>query len=68
LNREALSISHADDDRLVVDLPDTMQSGALEVTLPDGDTVAYHLEVEPQDNSSRLDVQADRWAPSRERT
>jgi hypothetical protein len=67
LNREPLSIAHADDDRLVVHLPEAPQSGALEVTLPDGNILQYRLEVQPHEQHSRVNLHADRWEPARER-
>src|SRR5262249_40959189 len=39
LNKAPLSVIHAEDDRVIVDLPQRVESGALEVTLPDGDVV-----------------------------
>ncbi len=67
LNREALSIAHADDDRMVVDLPESVQSGALEVTLPDGDTMHYRLEVQPHNHIPNHQAGQDRWEPAGER-
>jgi len=67
LNRQELSIAHADDDHLVVQLPDAPQSGALEVTLPDGNVLQYRLEVQPHEHNGRVNPGGDRWEPSRER-
>lgn len=63
LNRVPLSVVQADDDRLVVNLPEGPTSGALEVTLPDGDQIAYQLEVEPRNHRPRVSLDADRWQP-----
>jgi hypothetical protein len=64
LNRQPLSVLQADDDRLIVNLPETPRSGALEVTLPDGNQVSYHLEVEPQNHRPPVSIDADRWEPA----
>lgn len=64
LNRKPLSVLQADDERLIVDLPETPRSGALEVTLPDGGQISYRLEVEPQDHRPRVSIHADRWEPA----
>jgi hypothetical protein len=45
LNDQPLRIAEADDDRLVVELPAGAQSGALEVSLPDGDVLTFPLSV-----------------------
>lgn len=61
LNKRMLSVSQADDDQLVVHMPEGLESGALEVELPDGDTVTYQLSVEPEDADGAL--ARDPWAP-----
>ncbi|HSP67002.1 MAG TPA: hypothetical protein VLN48_04705 [Bryobacteraceae bacterium] len=68
LNKELLSLAHADDDRVVVNLPENAASGALEVTLGDGDVAHYHVEIEPhnQPPHGQLSVHADRWEPPKE--
>jgi hypothetical protein len=48
LNNRPLSISEIDEDRLVVEMPDDAESGALEVLLPDGQQMTYSLSVEPE--------------------
>lgn len=58
LNQRPLSVSQADDDGLVVEMPETFESGALEIELPDGDMVTYHLSVEADEQQHR-----DPWAP-----
>jgi hypothetical protein len=68
LNREPLSLAHADDERLIVNLPEAPRSGALEITLPDGDQLAYHLEIQsPTHDGSRVAVHGDRWEPTERR-
>jgi len=68
LNREPLSLVQADDERLIVNLPEAPRSGALEITLPDGDQLAYHLEVQsPTHDASRVAVHGDRWEPTERR-
>jgi hypothetical protein len=55
LNRAALSVAEADDDRIVVDVPEEAQSGALELEMPDGSVMTYELALGPDAN--------DEWAP-----
>ena len=69
LNRQPLSVLQADDERLIVSLPETARSGTLEISLPDGDQLSYRLEVEPQDRHPRISVRgndnrADQWEPA----
>lgn len=47
LNGQLLAIADGDDDHLLVALPPEAESGALTVELPDGETLAYHLSIEP---------------------
>lgn len=61
LNRQPLSVLQADDERLIVTLPEAPRSGALEVTLPDGDQLAYHLEIQEAHNNG---PNGDRWEPA----
>ena len=68
LNRQPLSVAHADDDQLIVALPDAAQSGALEVTMPDGNLLEYHVEVEPGAPGVDVRVHGNRWEPAAERT
>ena len=49
LNNQTLNISDADEDVLVVEMPDAPESGALEVTLTDGQTVLYQLSFEDEE-------------------
>lgn len=58
LGDRELAIAQADDDALVVDIPHDAESGALEVTLPDGQVMAWDLAV---------DRAADEWAPEETR-
>jgi hypothetical protein len=50
-----LSVVEADDDRLVVDMPETAESGALELEMPDGSVMSYELALDAADD--------DEWAP-----
>lgn len=43
LGNRTLAIAEADDDELIVDLPHDATSGALEVTLPDGEVMEWSL-------------------------
>ena len=67
LNREPLAVLQADDDQLVVSLPEELHSGALEVTLPDGAQTVYHLEVEPRNHQPHASAPNDRWEPAERR-
>ena len=58
LNNRLLEVAEADNDRLAVHLPSEFESGALEVNLPDGNTVMYELSV----------MDADQWAPNGDRS
>ena len=51
LNNQLLGVSSAEDDRLVVEMPQETEGGALEVTLPDGQTLSYHLSVTPDEDA-----------------
>jgi len=44
-NKQELGLAEADDDRLVVELPEDLSSGALEIALPDGQQLTYELSV-----------------------
>jgi len=72
LNREMLSLAHAEDDRLVIALPAAPISGALEIEMPDGEVLAYRLEVEdtvvPRRADGRADRHADEWEPGASRS
>jgi hypothetical protein len=54
LNNRLLEVAEADNDRLAFHLPAELQSGALEVHLPDGNTLTYQLTV----------TEGDQWAPN----
>lgn len=57
-----LEVTHAEDERLAVRLPEPARAGGLEVELPDGETMEYMLEVsapeEPVPASN-----GDSWTP-----
>jgi hypothetical protein len=44
-NNQALGLVEADDDRLVIELPEDLSGGALEIALPDGQQLTYELSV-----------------------
>jgi hypothetical protein len=48
LNKQLLSIARADDDEVVVEMPLSPASGALEIELPDGDVLTYSLSVDDE--------------------
>ena len=56
LNDKRLDTEQADSDQLTVRMPEDLESGALEVSLPDGNTVTYELSVD--------DAPLDQWAPN----
>lgn len=49
LNGLSLAIEEADNDRLVIRLPETAESGTLEISLADGETLNLALAVEPME-------------------
>lgn len=59
LNQRELDVTHADEDHVIVQMPQRLEGGTLEVTLPDGDKLHYALQV--QDASGN----GDDWAPGR---
>ncbi len=61
LNRQPLSVLQADDERLIVNLPEAPRSGALEIVLPDGDQLSYHLEIQEAHNGG---PKGDSWEPA----
>jgi hypothetical protein len=44
-NNQELGLSEAEEDRLVIELPEDLASGALEIALPDGQQLTYELSV-----------------------
>jgi hypothetical protein len=59
LNNQALGLAEAEDDRLVVELPEELLGGALEIELPDGQQLTFELSVtEGADPWSPLGAQA----------
>lgn len=62
LNNKTLNISDADEDVLVVEMPETPESGALEVTLTDGQTVLYQLSFE--DESEEFQFESESFSDS----
>jgi hypothetical protein len=55
LNNKPLNIADADEDYLTVEMPDEPQSGALEITLSDGQQMFYELSVEEENEELDLD-------------
>lgn len=56
LNRQPLSLAQSDHDHLVIDLPEDVTSGPLEIELPDGQTLNYHLHQDEEHQTT-----ADPW-------
>jgi hypothetical protein len=59
LNNEPLGVAEADDDRIVIEMPEGHRGGALEVSLPDGTVAAYELSVDGDESWGA-------WAPDEE--
>jgi len=49
LKGQPLSIAEADDERLVIDIPEEARGGALELEMPDGSVMSYELALEGED-------------------
>lgn len=72
LNDRVLGISQADENQIIVDVPEDTESGSLEIELPDGEILTYALSVEPDQESVMKDDYIDRnhyesadpWAPN----
>jgi len=67
LNDRLLNVSDADEDRLVVDMPDQPENGALDIILPNGEQMSYELSYEdedPNEDEYRYSAQ-DSWEPDR---
>jgi len=62
LNSETLGILDADEDQVVVDMPQSAQEGLLEIELPDGQMLGYELSFE---SHRRPEEDYDPWAPVR---
>ena len=62
LGGRALDIAEADDERLVVEMPDGAEGGALEVLLPDGQQLTYNLSFEGDAPGGAPGYAADRDA------
>ena len=62
LDNLPLEITHAEDDRLAVRLPEPARAGGLEVELPDGETMEYMLEVSAPEEPVRA-ANGDCWTP-----
>jgi len=79
LNNQPLGIAEADDDRLVVEIPEDHLGGTLEVRLHDGSVAAYELSVDDGESwgpsagtagtagaDGHGDAWSDGWAPDEE--
>lgn len=68
LNNKPLNITDADEDVLVVEMPEKDESGALEITLADGQQVLYQLsfEDEAEEQSYQYDAEGFSDAENRE--
>jgi hypothetical protein len=60
LNQRPLPIAQADDDGIVVEIPNEVESGALDVSLPNGEVLQFELSVQQDEELQGLE---DRWAP-----
>ena len=66
LNNQPLNVSDADEDRLVIDMPDEPESGALEITLPGGEQMSFDLSYEDDHSNGdeyRYSALEDSWEP-----
>jgi hypothetical protein len=59
LNNQPLGVAEADDDRIVIEMPEDHRGGALEVSLPDGTVTSYELSVDGGESWGA-------WAPDEE--
>jgi len=78
LNNKPLSIADADNDFLVIEMPEEAESGALEIILPDGERMSYELSYEddepPQyengeewrEGNRHQSFAKDSWEPERD--
>ena len=64
LNGQPVAIRELDDDRIVLESAQGFESGALEVLLPDGETVEYELSVEPESENEADEFGFEEWAPA----
>ena len=64
-NNQLLGIAEADDDRLVVEMPEDHPGGTLEVRLSDGSVTAYELSVDGY-GDNHGDAWSDGWIPEEE--
>ena len=70
LNNQELGLAEAEDDRLVVELPEQVETGALEIELPDGEVLTYSLSLTPDPSAASASHgngggadQYDPWEP-----
>ena len=67
LNNRLLNVSDADEDRLVIDMPDEPENGALDIILPGGEQMSFDLSYEDEslngdEDGYRYSAQ-DSWEP-----
>jgi hypothetical protein len=67
LNNRPLNVSDVDEDRLVIDMPDQPESGALDIILPGGEQMSFDLSYEDESlndggDEYRYSAQ-DSWEP-----
>jgi hypothetical protein len=68
LNDRPLSVTDADDDLVIVRIPDEAQAGALEIKMPDGEQIYYELSFDddkPDDGEYESSGHKS-WEPERE--
>lgn len=67
LNNRPLNVSDVDEDRLVIDMPDQHEGGALDVILPGGEQMSFDLSYEDESLSDDRDEYRysapDSWEP-----
>ena len=59
LNNQPLGVAEADDDRIVIEMPEDHRGGALEVSLSDGTVASFELSVDGDESWGA-------WAPDEE--
>lgn len=61
---QALPVEIVDDDEMVIDLPEQLRAGALEIALPHGETLAFALNVTPTTADADADADDDTADPA----
>jgi len=69
LNNRLLNVSDLDEDRLVIDMPDEPEDGALDIILPGGEQMSFDLSYEDESLNGDEDPyrysKQDSWEPDR---